>query len=70
MANEAKADKPKKRPGPFIVWSPDGETPAKVAHDTHGAAFKAAHLMAAKYPGQTFMVMSRAGRTVTNGVAA
>lgn len=50
--------------GPFIVWSPDGETPPKVPHATHGAAHSAAQMMAAKHVGQTFMVMRRSGRAI------
>lgn len=50
--------------GPFIVWSPDGETPPKVSHTTHQAAHFAAHAMAKRLPGQTFHVMRPSGRPV------
>jgi hypothetical protein len=61
---EKPQEKPKKKSaqGPFIVWSPDGETPPKVVHDTHGAAHFAAKQMAQSHPGVTFMVMQRSGR--------
>lgn len=49
---------------PLIVWSPDGETPPKVAHNTHGSAHRAAHLLAAANPGKTFYVMERSGRPI------
>lgn len=50
---------------PLVVWSPDGETPPKVAHTTHGSAHRAAHLLAKKHPGQTFFVMERSGRPIS-----
>lgn len=56
--------KPKPKVGPFVVWSPDGETPPKVVHRTHQAAHSAAHMMAKAHPGQTFMVMAKSGRAI------
>lgn len=50
---------------PLIVWSPDGDTPPKVAHQSHGSAHRAAHQLAAKHPGRTFYVMERSGRPVS-----
>lgn len=59
-------DKPSKKftgpKGPFIVWSPEGEAPAKVEHATHGKALWAAWKLAEEHPGQTFYVMGRAGK--------
>lgn len=51
---------------PLIVWSPDGDTPPKVAHQSHGSAHRAAHQQAAKHPGRTFYVMERSGRAIGN----
>lgn len=51
------------KPTPFyIVFSPDGEAPAKVTHATHGAAHYAAQAMAKLHKGQSFYVMRSAGR--------
>lgn len=47
---------------PYIVWSPDGPTPPKVAHQTHQSAHSAAWLMAKTHPGQQFFVMARSGK--------
>ncbi|WP_230770575.1 hypothetical protein [Sphingomonas sp. Leaf4] len=52
---------------PFVVWSPDGETPPKVAHMTHKSAHRAAHLLAESHEGRTFYVMARSGRPITKG---
>ena len=49
---------------PLIVWSPDGDTPPKVAHQSHGSAHRAAHQLAAKHPDRTFYVMERSGRPI------
>lgn len=53
--------KPDKK-GLYIVWSPNGEAPPKVAHESHNAACHAAWMMAKQYPGQTFYIMRRAGK--------
>lgn len=47
---------------PFIVWSPDGETPPKVAYGSHKAAHHAAATMAKVHPGRQFYVMARSGK--------
>jgi hypothetical protein len=48
-------------PSPYIVWSPEGETPPKVSYETHGKACAIAWHMAKLNPGQKFFVMGRAG---------
>jgi len=53
-----------KATGLFIVWSPAGETPPKMQYATHKEAAYYAHKMAAKHPGQTFFVMTRAGALI------
>ncbi len=55
---------------PFVVWSPDGETPPKIAHTTHKSAHRAAHLLAERHEGRTFFVMARSGRPIAKGRAA
>ena len=51
------------KPTPFyIVFSPDGDAPAKVTHPTHGAAHYAAQAMAKLHKGQSFYVMRSASR--------
>lgn len=64
-------DEPNKRPGEmmpklgrYIVWSPTGETPPKVAHATHQAAHYAAQVMAKAVPGASFFVMKRSGNEI------
>jgi hypothetical protein len=47
---------------PYIVWSPDGETPPKISYATHAAAHSSACRMASLHPGQQFYVMGRSGR--------
>lgn len=49
---------------PFIVWSPDGDTPPKVQHPSHKSAHHAAHRMAKEHPGQTFYVMGVGGKAI------
>ncbi len=56
------AKKKSKQTPPYIVWSPDGETPPKVSHATHQRACFAAHFMARKYPGKMFYVLGRMGK--------
>lgn len=53
-----------RRRAPYIVWSPEGETPPKVSHPTHGPALFAANRMAKFHPGQTFYVMQRASQAI------
>lgn len=54
----------------YVVWSPDGETPPKIAHATHQAAHYAAHQMAQIHPGKTFFVMARSGRPISKDAVA
>lgn len=49
---------------PFIVWSPDGETPPKVQHNNHKSAHHAARCMAKEHPSQTFYVMGVCGKEI------
>jgi len=53
------SEKPKRI---YIVFSPDGETPPKVIHDSHKQAHFAAQRMATLNPGRTFHVMQSAGK--------
>ena len=46
----------------YTVYSPEGETPAKVQHATHGEALFAAKQMAKFHPGQEFFVMKSASK--------
>lgn len=41
----------------YTVYSPQGEAPAKVQHNTHGEALFAARRMSKLHPGQEFYVM-------------
>jgi hypothetical protein len=41
----------------FIVFSPDGETPPKIVHETHQGALYAAVQMAKRNPEASFFVM-------------
>lgn len=50
---------------PYIVWSPDGETPPKVSYDKHQVACHEAHRLSKLMPGRTFYVMARAGKGAT-----
>lgn len=52
----------------YTVYSPEGETPAKVQHATHGVALFAAKQMAKFHPGQTFFVMKSASKPITTAV--
>jgi hypothetical protein len=54
----------------YTVYSPEGETPAKVQHETHGDALFAAKQMAKFHPGQTFFVMKSASKPITKDVRA
>lgn len=54
----------------FIVWSPDGGGYPTVAHKTHGSAHRAAHALAAKHPGRTFMVMQKSGKRIRRETVA
>jgi hypothetical protein len=47
---------------PYIVWSPDGETPPKIRFDSHKAAHAAAWGMAKVFPGRQFFVMAKCGK--------
>lgn len=48
----------------YTVYSPQGEAPAKVQHNTHGEALFAARRMAALHPEQDFFVMKSASKRV------
>ena len=54
----------------FIIYSPNGETPPKRQHDTHGAALHEAHRLASKQPGSEFFVMRSCSKPVTAEVQA
>lgn len=69
-ASAQPAEKHTPAKAPFVVWSPDGETPPKIAHTTHKSAHRAAHLLADQHEGRTFYVMARSGRAITKGSAA
>lgn len=62
----AATSKPKKskadKPGLYIVFNPEGETPPKVTHGTFKEAATAAWQMSRFKPGQTFHVMKAVGR--------
>lgn len=53
----------------YIVYSPEGNAPAKVQHRTKGAALWVARRMAALHPGQTFYVMKSASKPITGTVS-
>ena len=59
------SEKPKskaEKPGLYIVFSPEGETPPKVTHGTFKEAVNAAWQMSKFHPGNTFHVMKAVGR--------
>lgn len=48
----------------YTVFSPQGEAPAKVQHETRGAAKFAASQMAKFHPGREFYVMKSASKPI------
>ena len=54
----------------FIVYSPEGETPPKYHHDSHGAALSEAHRMAKRCPGKQFYVMRSASKPIIEAAEA
>ena len=53
----------------YIVFSPQGDTPPKVQHETHGAAKFAAEQMAKFNPGREFFVMKSVSKPFTVAVS-
>ncbi|QZP06838.1 DUF2188 domain-containing protein [Caenibius sp. WL] len=49
--------------GPFIVWSPDGQSNPSKQHTSHKAACHAAWEMAKANPGTEFFIMQRKGKS-------
>lgn len=48
----------------FIVFSPQGEAPARKTYATHPAAFAEAHRLAKMFPSQQFFVMQSKSRAI------
>ena len=48
----------------YIVFSPQGEAPAKVVHQTHKDALKVAWSMSRLHRGQEFFVMASASKPI------